>query len=89
MTDANDSTRRYQLLLEARKILYRQWAEKVRVEHRVAEFDKRAPKVINPPTLQRIVRMASEMYAFVCATPTHEPTKPAEPAEPAEPTASL
>ena len=56
---------RFNLLTEARSTLYRSWEEKLFIEKSTAEFEKRAPKMIAPPTLRKILRVAEEMFVFV------------------------
>ena len=56
---------RYKVLTDTRTHLMAHWDEKVRVEHLVAEFEGRKPKVINPPTIARIVRTADALLSFV------------------------
>ena len=62
---------RYKVLTDTRLHLMQHWDEKVNVEHRVAEFEGRKPKVINPPTIRRIVSTASALLDFVM--PPEEP----------------
>lgn len=64
---------RFNLLNEARGLLFRHWEERVYVEHKTAEFEERAPKVVSPPTIRRIMKVAEELYGFVQATPTPAP----------------
>ena len=62
---AIDVTLRFNILTEARSILFRHWEEKVFVEKATAEFEKRAPKVVSPPTIRKIMKVAEELYGFV------------------------
>lgn len=70
---------RFSILTEARSILFRHWEEKVFVEKATAEFEKRAPKVIPPPTIRKIMKVAEELYGFV------EPSSKVEGATPTPP----
>lgn len=60
---------RFNVLTEARSLLYRHWEEKVFVEKATAEFEKRPPKVISPPTIRKIMKVAEELYGFVEPSP--------------------
>lgn len=60
---------RFSILTEARSLLYRHWEEKVFVEKATAEFEKRPPKVISPPTIRKIMKVAEELYGFVESAP--------------------
>jgi hypothetical protein len=72
---------RFAVLTEARSILFRQWEEKVFVEKATAEFEKRAPKVISPPTIRKIMKVAEEMYGFVEPSPKVVQTAPTSPTQ--------
>jgi|SaaInlStandDraft_4_1057021.scaffolds.fasta_scaffold111282_1 hypothetical protein len=61
----SDAELRYQILTDTREHLMTHWEQKVRVEGQVAEFEERKPRVINPPTISRIVRTASAFLDFV------------------------
>lgn len=69
---------RFSILTEARSLLYRHWEEKVFVEKATAEFEDRPPKVIPPPTIRKIMKVAEELYGFVEPPPKAEtpPTTP-------------
>lgn len=56
---------RYNLLTEARGILFRHWEEKVAAEKAAATFESRPFKVISPPTIRRILKVALELHGFV------------------------
>ena len=72
---------RLTLLLEARNILFRHWEEKVFVERASAEFAERPPKVVSPPTIRKIMRVATELHEFVQGRQVNPPAA-VEPAEP-------
>ena len=69
---------RLSLLTEARSLLFRHWEERVYVEHKTAEFEERAPKVVSPPTIRRIMKVAEELYGFVQTVPVPNPTPPTD-----------
>lgn len=56
---------RLQLLNNSRDILFRHWEEKLFVEKATALFENRVPKVVAPPTLRKIMKVAEEMYGFL------------------------
>lgn len=70
---------RFSILTEARSLLYRHWEEKVFVEKATAEFEKRPPKVIPPPTIRKIMKVAEELYGFVESPPKVAGTQPTPP----------
>ena len=71
---------RLTLLLEARNILFRHWEEKVFVERADAAFNARPPKVVSPPTIRKIMRVATDLHEFVQGSQVAE-AAPAEPVE--------
>jgi len=76
---------RFNILQEARGLLYRHWEERVFVERATADFEKRAPKVIPPPTVRKIMKVAEELYGFVEPPPkvAGTPTDTSSPSDPA------
>jgi hypothetical protein len=60
---------RYKLLKTARDILNRHWQERVFVERAAATFEQRPPKVINPPTVRKVMKVAEELHGFVNKQP--------------------
>jgi len=64
---------RYQVLIDTRIHLMKHWEEKVRVEHAVAEFEGRKPKVINPPSIRKVIATAAVFLDFV--QPSKEETE--------------
>ena len=60
-----ESNLRYKLLKTARDILNKHWKERVFVERAAATFEMRPPKVINPPTVRKVMKLAEELYGFV------------------------
>lgn len=56
---------RFSILTEARNLLYRHWEEKVYVEKATANFENRPPKVVPPPTIRKIMKVAEELYGFM------------------------
>ena len=70
---SNEVEMRFNLLNEARSLLFKHWEERVDVEHKTAVFEGRAPKVIAPPTIRRIMKVAEELYGFVRTTPAPIP----------------
>jgi hypothetical protein len=69
---------RYKCLVDARDLLFRQWEDRVFVERASAEINKRAPKVVPPPTLRRITKTAEEMVFFVHGVKPAEESLPIE-----------
>ncbi len=61
----SDAALRFQILTEARAMLFRHWEERLFVEKATAEFEKRAPKMINPPSLRKIMKTAEDLNSFV------------------------
>ena len=72
-------TLRYQLLEMSREMVTREWSERLRVEEASANYEKRAPAIIRPPTLQRIMATAEKMYVFVTKTPGQSSSEPHAP----------
>jgi hypothetical protein len=59
---------RFNILTEARSILFRHWEERVHAEKATALFENRPPKVVNPPSIRKIMKVAEELYGFVTRT---------------------
>lgn len=66
---------RFNLLTEARSTLFRHWEEKVAAEKSAATFENRPHRVVSPPTIRKIMKVAAEMYEFVNPTGPN-PTAP-------------
>lgn len=56
---------RYNLLIETRTILFRHWEEKVAAEKSAAAFENRPHRVVSPPTIRKILKVAMELHGFV------------------------
>ena len=74
----NDIELRYKLLSDVREMLIKQWEDKQQVERATAEFEERAPKKVNLPTVRRIMRTAEELFDFVKNINQPDRTKPDE-----------
>jgi len=56
---------RYNILCQARDILFDNWHSKRECENAAATFENRAPRNIDPPTVEEIKQTAESLYQFV------------------------
>lgn len=56
---------RYNVLRDAKDMLYEQWRMHCDMEFRRSDFENRSPTPVVAPTSEDIVKLADSLYAFV------------------------